>query len=132
MVVCFQYSLVAGWAVTIRLYSGFRRNWATYESMYLFAKLTTLLLTAVVSPDNCLFRNIPSRDNVAVARQILLVLAMLVFFIMQCVFAPFLDPVNNASEWFSRLNYVLTSATSLAVALDIPGQEIFNTVVLYV
>ena len=100
--------------------------------MYLFAKLTTLLLTAVVSPDNCLFRNIPSRDNVAVARQILLVLAMLVFFIMQCVFAPFLDPVNNASEWFSRLNYVLTSATSLAVALDIPGQEIFNTVVLYV
>ncbi|TBU35329.1 hypothetical protein BD311DRAFT_745975 [Dichomitus squalens] len=113
------------------LYSGFRRGWATYQSMYLFAKLTTLLLTAVVSPDNCLFRNIPSRNNVAVARQILLVIAMLVFFILQCVFAPFLDPVNNASEWFSRLNYVLTSATSLAVALNIPGQAIFNGPVLY-
>ncbi|PIL31892.1 hypothetical protein GSI_06596 [Ganoderma sinense ZZ0214-1] len=113
------------------LYGGFRRGWATYESTYLFAKLTTLLLTAVVSPDNCFFRNIAARDKVAVARQILLVIAMLVFFIMQCVFAPFTDPVNNASEWFSRLNYVLTSATSLAVALNIPGQAIFNGPVLY-
>lgn len=100
--------------------------------MYLFAKLTTLLLTAVISPGNCLFRNVPSQESIAVARQILLVIAMLMFFILQCVFAPFLDPVNNASEWFSRLNYVLTSATSLAVALNIPGQAIFNGPVLYV
>ncbi|KAI1797949.1 hypothetical protein LXA43DRAFT_982749 [Ganoderma leucocontextum] len=113
------------------LYRGFRRGWATYESTYLFAKLTTLLLTAVVSSDNCLFRNIATRDKVAVARQILLVIAMLVFFIMQCVLAPFTDPVNNASEWFSRLNYVSTSATSLAVALNIPGQAIFDGPVLY-
>lgn len=56
---------------------------------------------------------------------------MLVFFVMQCVFAPFTDPVNNASEWFSRLNYVLTSATSLAVALNIPGQALFDGPVLY-
>ena len=90
-----------------------------------------MLLTAVVSPDNCFFRNIAARDKVVVARQVLLVIAMLVFFIMQCIFAPFTDPVNNASEWFSRLNYVLTSATSLAVALNIPGQAIFDGPVLY-
>ncbi|KAI0724627.1 hypothetical protein C8T65DRAFT_7352 [Cerioporus squamosus] len=113
------------------LYGGFRRGWATYESTYLFAKLTTLLLTAVINPDNCVFRN-ASRDKVNVARQILLLIAMLIFFGVQCVFAPFLDPVNNASEWFSRLNYVLTSAASLAVALNIPGQDIFNGPVLYI
>ncbi|KAI0651926.1 hypothetical protein C8Q79DRAFT_997151 [Trametes meyenii] len=113
------------------LYSGFRRGWATYEAVYLFAKLTTLLLTAVIDPDNCLFRT-ATRDKVLIARQILLLVAMLVFFTLQCVYAPFMDPVNNASEWFSRLNYVLTSAASLAVALNIPGQDIFNGPVLYV
>ncbi|KAI0361534.1 hypothetical protein OH77DRAFT_1545714 [Trametes cingulata] len=113
------------------LYNGFRRGWATYESTYLFAKLTTLLLTAVINPDNCLFRTAP-REKVAVARQILLLIAMLVFFALQCAYAPFLDPVNNASEWTSRLNYVLTSAASLAVALNIPGQDLFNGPVLYV
>ncbi|KAI0825060.1 hypothetical protein BC628DRAFT_1321069 [Trametes gibbosa] len=113
------------------LYGGFRRGWATYESTYLFAKLTTLLLTAVIDPNNCLFRTAP-RGKVAVARQILLLVAMLVFFALQCVYAPFLDPVNNASEWTSRLNYVLTSAVSLAVALNIPGEDIFDGPVLYV
>lgn len=116
--------------ITYRL-AGFRRGWATYESTYLFAKLTTLLLTAVIDPNNCLFRTAP-REKVAAARQILLLVAMLVFFALQCVYAPFLDPVNNASEWTSRLNYVLTSAVSLAVALNIPGQDIFNGPVLYV
>ena len=51
---------------------------------------------------------------------------------VQCIFAPFLDPVNNASEWFSRLNYVLTSAVSLAVAFNIPGQDVLDGPVLYV
>ncbi|KAH9898326.1 hypothetical protein C8Q73DRAFT_395301 [Cubamyces lactineus] len=113
------------------LYNGFRRGWATYESVYLFAKLTTLLLTAVIDPDNCLFRS-AAREKVAVARQIMLLVAMLAFFVLQCFYAPFLDPVNNASEWTSRLNYVLTSAASLAVALNIPGQAIFNGPVLYI
>ena len=85
----------------------------------------------MISPDNCFFRNAPS-DKVNVARQILLLIAMLVFFGIQCIFAPFLDPVNNASEWFSRLNYVLTSAVSLAVAFNIPGQDVLDGPVLYV
>lgn len=84
----------------------------------------------MINPDNCIFRN-ADRDKVAIARQIMLLVAMLVFFGLQCLFAPFLDPVNNASEWFSRLNYVLTSGASLAVALNIPGQEYFNGIVLY-
>lgn len=111
--------------------TGFRRGWAAYEAMYLIAKLTALLLTAVIDPDNCFFRSIADRDKVDVARQILLLVSMLAFFTMQCVFAPFMDPVNNASEWFSRLNYVLTSAVSLAVALNIPGQDILDGPVLY-
>ena len=55
---------------------------------------------------------------------------MLVYFVLQGVFAPFLNPVNNASEWISRLNYVLTSAVALGVALDIPGSNILDGVVL--
>ncbi|KAI0082304.1 hypothetical protein K474DRAFT_1655685 [Panus rudis PR-1116 ss-1] len=113
------------------LYGGFRRGWATYESIALFAKLVALALTAVVDPDNCLFRSL-SRDRVAVARQILLLLAMLVFFLMQCFLAPFLDPVNNASEWTSRANYVVTSAVSLGVALNIPGKDFLNGPMLYI
>ncbi|KAH9944323.1 uncharacterized protein BXZ73DRAFT_39558 [Epithele typhae] len=112
------------------LYGGFRRGWAAYESMVLLAKVTTLLLTAVIDPDNCWFRN-SDRDKVAVARQILLCISMLSFFILQCIYAPFLDPVNNANEWFSRLNYVLTSVISLAVAFDIPGEDILDGPVLY-
>ncbi|KAL4242145.1 hypothetical protein ABKN59_001961 [Abortiporus biennis] len=113
------------------LYGGFRRGWAAYESMTLFAKLTTLLLTAIIDPDNCLFRSL-SRNTVPIARQILLLISMLGFFLIQCFLAPFLDPVNNASEWTSRLNFVLTSAVSLAVALNIPGKSFFNGALLYV
>ncbi|KAH9936996.1 uncharacterized protein B0H18DRAFT_925256 [Fomitopsis serialis] len=111
------------------LYSGFRRGWGTYECVFLLAKLTTLLITAVIDPGNCLFRTLSSKW-VAVARQIVLLLAMLVYFILQGIYAPFLNPINNASEWFSRLNYVLTSAVALGVALNIPGSSILNGVVL--
>lgn len=56
---------------------------------------------------------------------------MVGFFLVQCFLAPFLDPVSNASEWTSRMNYVLTSAIALGVALNLPGQTALNGVVLY-
>ena len=110
---------------------GFRRNWGTYESTYLCAKLSTLVVVAVIDTNNCLFRSL-SPSSLPVARQILLLLSTIGFFASQCIFAPFLDPVNNASEWVSRLNYVTTAIVALAVALDIPGQHVLNTYVLYV
>ncbi|THH34000.1 hypothetical protein EUX98_g138 [Antrodiella citrinella] len=113
------------------LYDDYRRGWANYESVTLFAKLTALLMTAIVNPDNCLFRTL-TRNYVAIARQILLLLAMLSFFLVQCILVPFLDPVSNASEWISRLNYVLTSALSLAIALNVPGQAFLNGPLLYI
>jgi hypothetical protein len=73
-----------------------------------------------------------SRVTVPVVRQALLLVSMVGFFIAHCIFTPFLDPVNNASEWISRLNFVLTSLVSLLVALNVPGKDVFNTVVLYV
>ncbi|KAF7306895.1 hypothetical protein MIND_00482000 [Mycena indigotica] len=112
------------------LYNGFRRNWATYQPIALFAKLVTLLTIAVIDSDNCLFRNL-SRTSIPIVRQVFLVLFTLGFFIAQCVLAPFLDPVNNASEWVSRLNYVLTAVLALIVALDVPGKSIFDTYILY-
>ncbi|KAL0951249.1 hypothetical protein HGRIS_007967 [Hohenbuehelia grisea] len=113
------------------LYGGFRRSWGSYESTYLFAKFSTLFIIAVIDSQNCLFRNL-SRKWVPIARQILLVAFMIGFFVTQCILAPFLDPVNNASEWVSRLNYVSTSAVALGVALDIPGKNILDTYILYI
>lgn len=111
-------------------YSGYRRGWGTYESIYLLAKLTTLLVIAVIDSNNCFFRSL-SRTAVPIARQILLLLSTIGFFVAQCIITPFLDPVNNASEWTSRLSYVAIAATALAVTLDIPGSSILNSYVLY-
>ena len=113
-----------------RIEPAFRREWSTYLSTYLFAKLSTLIIIAVIDPDNCLFRSF-SRSTIPIARQSLLLISTLGFFIAQCAFAPFLDPVNNASEWTSRLNYLSTSATAFAVTLNIPGKEILDSYVLY-
>ncbi|KIK70943.1 hypothetical protein GYMLUDRAFT_66152 [Collybiopsis luxurians FD-317 M1] len=112
------------------LYSGFRRGWGTYESTYLFAKLSTLVVVAVIDPDNCLFRS-SSRTVIPIVRQVLLLTCTLGFFLAQCFFGPFLDPINNASEWVSRMNYVTTSIVALLVVLDVPGQAILNSYVLY-
>ncbi|KJA29472.1 hypothetical protein HYPSUDRAFT_32950 [Hypholoma sublateritium FD-334 SS-4] len=114
------------------LYKGFRRGWGTYFSTYLFAKLSTLVVIAVIDPDNCLFRSF-SRTTIPIVRQSVLLCSTLGFFISQCIFAPFLDPVNNASEWTSRLNYLSTSVTALLITLNISQQakDILNSYVLY-
>lgn len=98
--------------------------------MSISAKLTTLLLTALIDPDTCLFRSV-NRKRILVARQIILTIAMGFFFVLQCVTGPFSNPVNNASEWTSRLNFVLTSVVSLGTVLDVPGKEVLDGVVLY-
>ncbi|KAK0506489.1 hypothetical protein EDD18DRAFT_1455799 [Armillaria luteobubalina] len=113
------------------LYSGYRRGWGTYQSTYLFAKLSTLVIIAVINPDNCLFRSF-SRSTIPIVRQVLLLISTIGFFLAQCILAPFLDPINNASEWTSRLNYVATATIALLVALDIPGQTIYNVYLLYI
>ena len=98
--------------------------------MYLFAKLTALLIVAVVDPNNCLFRTLP-RQGVEVSRQIILLLAMIAFFLVQCLMAPFSDPVGNASEFTSRMNYVSTATIALLVVLKVPGQSALNGWILY-
>lgn len=108
----------------------YRRGWATYEATYLFAKLIALLIVAVVDPNNCLFRTLP-QQGVQVARQIILLATMVGFFLLQCFRAPFLDPVSNASEWTSRMNYVLTALIALLVALNVPGKSALSGVVTY-
>lgn len=110
--------------------AGFRRGWASYEAIYLFAKFSALLVVAVVDPNNCLFRTLNSR-HVSVIRQIVLLIGTVISFTVQCFLSPFLDPVGNAAEWMSRLNYVLTTVVALLVALDVPGQDAINGPVLY-
>lgn len=89
-----------------------------------------------MSPDTCLALSIVkhhsiSRATLSVARQSVLVAAMSGFLVLQSVAAPFVDPVGNACEWTSRMNFVLTSVLGLLVALDIPGQKFWNGWALY-
>jgi len=127
----FLYSGACSWSYGLRSLllliasQDFRRSWAAYKSIYIWGKLSTLLIVAVLDPDNCAFRNTP-RNTVNVVRQAVMVAAMILFFLLQCFLAPFNDPVSNASEWISRLNYVTTSAVGLLVALNVPGSNILN------
>ncbi|GJJ08808.1 hypothetical protein Clacol_003027 [Clathrus columnatus] len=57
---------------------------------------------------------------VTIVRQVLLLVAMVGFLAVQTKFGPFLNPVSNASEWFSRLGYVVFAFFGLIVALHIP------------
>jgi len=110
--------------------TGFRRGWGAYETTYLFMKFTALLIVSVIDPNNCFFRSF-SRTRVVVVRQVLLLIVTAMFFALQWMFSPFRDPVNNASEWVSRLNYVLTSLVALLVALGVPGKDTMNGPILY-
>jgi hypothetical protein len=107
-------------------------GWATYSSFYLFVKLSALLIVAVLDPNNCLFRNV-NHNTVSLVRQGILVFAMACFLVVQSVLAPFLDPVNNASEWISRTGYVTFAALGLAAALNLPMsvKDALNGPILY-
>jgi hypothetical protein len=109
---------------------GFRRGLANFESSYLLAKLSSLLVIAVVNPNNCLFRDL-NHSTLAIVQQSLLLAATAVFLGQQCYLCPFLNPVNNASEVTSRINYVATAFIALSVTLKIPGHNILNGPVLY-
>lgn len=56
---------------------------------------------------------------------------MFAFFLVQCFAAPFIDPVNNASEWFSRLSYMLTAGIGLLSALNVKGESFIEGPLLY-
>jgi hypothetical protein len=94
------------------------------------AKLSVLLIIAVIDSNNCFFRSL-DRQGVSVARQSLLAVSSLFFLVFHSLSAPFADPVDNANEWTSRLNYLSTSLTTLLIALDLPSKEIFETYILY-
>ncbi|KAG8792908.1 hypothetical protein FRC12_004494 [Ceratobasidium sp. 428] len=117
------------------LYNEYKRKWGAFKAFYLWVKLTSLLIVTLVSPDSCLAlslaKNRISRDSLAIARQAVLLAAMIGFLFLQAVAAPFVDPVSNASEWTSRMNFVLTSLLGLLVALNVPGQAFWNGWGLY-
>ncbi|KAG8691132.1 hypothetical protein FRC11_006552 [Ceratobasidium sp. 423] len=117
------------------LFTEYRRKWGSFKALYLGGKLTALLIVAIISPDSCLTlkigRNHISRDTLKVARQSVLLAVMVAFLLVQSLAAPFVDPVSNANEWTSRMNFVLTSLLGLFVALDIPGQGLWNGWGLY-
>ncbi|CAE6475333.1 unnamed protein product [Rhizoctonia solani] len=117
------------------LYNEYRRKWGSFKAFYLGGKLTALLIVAIISPDSCLTLKIAkshvSRNTLEIARQSILLAVMIVFLLVQSLATPFIDPVSNASEWTSRMNFVLTSLLGLFIALNIPGQAFWNGWALY-
>ncbi|KAH7318861.1 hypothetical protein B0J17DRAFT_773208 [Rhizoctonia solani] len=118
------------------LYNEYRRKWGSFKALYLGGKLTALLIVAIVSPDSCLTLKVAkhyvSRHTLGITRQSVLLAVMVAFLLVQSLATPFVDPVSNASEWTSRMNFVLTSLLGLLVALDIPGQAFWNGWGLYI
>jgi hypothetical protein len=121
--------------VRIRIYDFCSLNRSFSKALYLGAKLTSLLIVAIISPDSCLTlsitKNHVSRGTLAVARQAVLLGVMCIFLLVQSITAPFIDPISNASEWTSRMNFVLTALLGLLVALAVPGQTFWNGWALY-
>ncbi|KAF8751875.1 hypothetical protein RHS01_08294 [Rhizoctonia solani] len=117
------------------LYNEYRREWGSFKALYLGGKLTSLLIVAIISPDSCLMLKISnnrvSRNTLEITRQSFLLAVMIAFLLVQSLANPFVDPISNASEWTSRMNFVLTSLLGLLVALDIPGQVFWNGWALY-
>ncbi|GAB1526788.1 hypothetical protein RhiTH_009960 [Rhizoctonia solani] len=111
-------------------YAEYRREWGSFKALYLGGKLTSLLIVAIISPDSCLMLKISnnrvSRNTLEITRQSFLLAVMIAFLLVQSLANPFVDPISNASEWTSRMNFVLTSLLGLLVALDIPGQVFWN------
>ena len=66
----------------------------------------------------------------SIAREAILVAAMAVFFLLQCFIVPFVHPIDNASEWVSRLNYLLTAAIGLAVAAQVRSSDVLQGPIL--
>jgi hypothetical protein len=110
-----------------------RFGWGTYKPAYFVVKLSTLLIVAVLDTDNCLFLGV-NDYVVSMVRQALLVVAMTTFFVIHSFLTPFIDPVNNASEWVSRTGYVAFAVLGLIGSLNIPStvQDAFNGPILYV
>ncbi|KDQ13737.1 hypothetical protein BOTBODRAFT_111078 [Botryobasidium botryosum FD-172 SS1] len=115
------------------LYNAYRRPWGTYKSLFLTFKLSALLITSLITPSTCLLRSFARSwaSEISVARQSILAVTMFAFFLVQCFAAPFVDPVNNASEWFSRLSYMLTAIVGLLAALNVKGTGFIEGPVLY-
>jgi len=103
------------------------------KSIYLFVKLTALLIVALADPSNCLMRSVPAHTTFLI-RQVILTLVMAGFWVLQSFLAPYLDPVSNASEWVSRASYTITAGIGL---VDVSGasasvKKAFQGPLLYV
>lgn len=95
--------------------------------MVLVAKLSALLIVAVIDPQNCLFHSSSfSARTITFIRQTILILVTAGFFTLQTIVGPFIDPVSNASEWVSRLSYLVTSLLGLGKAFGGKAEQVLE------
>lgn len=99
--------------LTILSTSGYRRRWGAYRAYYLLVKLSVLVIVAIFSKDNCLFRNVLPRATMEVIRQGVLLFFLFIWLAVQVFLKPFTDSNSNSSEVVSRRS---VSHTSLIVA----------------
>ncbi|PWN18780.1 hypothetical protein BCV69DRAFT_300936 [Microstroma glucosiphilum] len=113
------------------LYSAFRSAHATYKPLYLiFFKLTTTMIVAVVTSQNCLWRHVDAQ-KMLVIEQALLIGLQVVLLGLHLATRPFVDASSNRSELCSRIAYVLTAVVGLLVATKVEGEGVLHTGIIY-
>ncbi|GAA5984952.1 hypothetical protein JCM11641_005596 [Rhodosporidiobolus odoratus] len=115
------------------LYSDYRRQWASFRSLYLFFKLASVLLVVTIDKNNCAFRSF-STTYLSIARQGCLLALLGGFFVLSAWSSPYLDIPSNSSDLASRVGYTLLAMLGLLAAMGFSGTDgavVATNVVLY-
>ncbi|GAA6010574.1 hypothetical protein JCM11491_002978 [Sporobolomyces phaffii] len=108
------------------LYREYRREWASFRSIYMSVKLVNVFIVVLISADNCVFLDRYSESKLDVIRQATLFVFMTAFFALDVYSRPQLDEISNRSDRISRLGYVGISLCGLLVALGVPGRRFWD------
>lgn len=109
-------------ALTEQSSQDYRREWASFKSIYMGLKFINILLISLVTKNNCFFLSHPSK-TLAIVRQSTLLVFMSGFLLLSTISLPYNDMISNNSDRVSRISYALISLLGLLAALEVPGYE---------
>ncbi|KAJ1968787.1 hypothetical protein IWQ62_001032 [Dispira parvispora] len=98
------------------LYNMYYPESAGHKAVVMFNKFIYLIITVLVSKDNCVFRDAP-RHTLDIVRQVLIALYSTGLLIMHWQVQPFLSTSQNLSEFISRIAQLLTGYLGLITVM---------------
>ncbi|CAG8485008.1 15034_t:CDS:2 [Acaulospora morrowiae] len=115
------------------LYNVYSSKWAAYKTFIMANKFVSILFVVSISKDNCLFRNVP-RMQTDIIRQLIQLVLMIILFLFHWKSEPFLYPLQNTGEYWSRIGYVVNSILAVVIAFQvssIDGIRTASTIISY-